>query len=149
MSQSCFSLGFLTHNSLWKLSTFRGYKGIYSSVCEEYEKLVFIQIGHSSDSVLRLEPVTSLSCKLITLPDYTFYSVVLQLSWPFSSLCMLHTCATLVTCQSRDSSWVHTSWAFFTLSHTLPLRDFHLNTGLLIAKLQANLAQNKANKMDD
>ena len=47
--------------------------------------------------------------------------------------------------QSRGSSWVHTSWAFFTLSHTLPLHNSHINTGYLIAKLQANLARNKAN----
>ena len=62
---------------------------------------------------------------------------------------MLHTCATfgnsLVTSQSWGSSWVHISWAFFTLSHTLLLHNSHLNTGYLIAKLQANLAQNKAN----
>ena len=51
MSQSCFSLGFLSQNSFWKLYTFRGYKGIYSSVCEECEKSVFIQAGHSSDLV--------------------------------------------------------------------------------------------------
>ena len=38
-----FSQGFFSQNSLWKLFTFRGYKGIYSSVCEECEKLVFIQ----------------------------------------------------------------------------------------------------------
>ena len=38
MSQSCFSLGFLSQNSLWKLSTFLGYKGIYSRVYEEREK---------------------------------------------------------------------------------------------------------------
>ena len=38
---------------------------------------------------------------------------------------------------------------FFTLSHTLPLHDSHLNTGLLIAKIQANLARNKTNKMVD
>ena len=38
---------------------------------------------------------------------------------------------------------------FFTLSHTLPLHDSHLNTWLLIVKIQANLAQNKANKMVD
>ena len=29
MSQSCFSLGFLSQNSLWKLSLNREYKGIY------------------------------------------------------------------------------------------------------------------------
>ena len=29
MSQSCFSLGFLFQNSLWKLSTICGYKDLY------------------------------------------------------------------------------------------------------------------------
>ena len=38
---------------------------------------------------------------------------------------------------------------FFTLSHSLPLPESHLNTGLLIAEIQANLARNKANKMVD
>ena len=36
-----FSLGFLSQNSLWKLSTFRGYKGIYSRVYEECERSGF------------------------------------------------------------------------------------------------------------
>ena len=40
-----FSLGFLSQNSLWKLSTFRGYKGIYTRVREECEKLLFCKIG--------------------------------------------------------------------------------------------------------
>ena len=40
-----FSLGFLSQNSLWKLSTFYGYKVIYSSVYEECEKTVFIKQG--------------------------------------------------------------------------------------------------------
>ena len=35
------------------------------------------------------------------------------------------------------------------LSRSLSLHDSHLNTGLLIAKIQANLARNKANKMVD
>ena len=38
---------------------------------------------------------------------------------------------------------------FFTLSHSLPLQESHLNTGLLISEIQANLAWNKANKMVD
>ena len=37
MSQSWFSLGFFSQNSLWKLSIFRGYKSIYNSVHEECE----------------------------------------------------------------------------------------------------------------
>ena len=44
---------------------------------------------------------------------------------------------------------LHNLEQFFTLSHTLPLHDSHLNTGFLIAKIQANLARNKANNMVD
>ena len=51
--------------------------------------------------------------------------------------------------QPQVSTSLHTLKQFFTLSHTLPLYDSHLNTQLLIAKIQANLAQNKANKMVD
>ena len=51
--------------------------------------------------------------------------------------------------QSRVLDSLHNLKHFFTLSHTLPLYDSHLNTGLLIAKIQANLVRNKANKMVD
>ena len=51
---------------------------------------------------------------------------------------------------SRESLFfLHTLEHFFTLSHSLPLQESHLNTGLLIAKIQENLARNKANKMVD
>ena len=43
----------------------------------------------------------------------------------------------------------HTFEHFFTLSHSLPLQESHLNTGLLIAEIQANLTRNKTNKMVD
>ena len=70
---------------------------------------------------------------------------------------MLHTCANFdglpvashPLVQSRVSASLHNLEYFFTLSHSLPLHDSHLNTGLLIAKIQANLARNKANKMVD
>ena len=45
--------------------------------------------------------------------------------------------------------FLHILEHFFTLSHSLPLQESHLNTGLLIAEIQANLARNKANKMVD
>ena len=72
-------------------------------------------------------------------------------------LCMFHTCASFgdlsVASHLRDpvasSSRMHTSKLFFTLFHTLPLHDSHLNTGFLNAELQANLVWNKANKMVD
>ena len=51
---------------------------------------------------------------------------------------------------SRESRFfLHTLEHFFTLSHSLPLQESYLNTRLLIAKIQTNLAQNKANKMVD
>ena len=51
--------------------------------------------------------------------------------------------------QSRVSASLHYLEHFFTLSHSLPLHESHLNTGLLITKIQANLTRNKANKMVD
>ena len=71
--------------------------------------------------------------------------------------CMLHMCANFgglpvashSRVQPRVSISLHNLEYFFTLSHSLPLYDSHLNTGLLIAKIQANLARNKANKMVD
>ena len=76
-------------------------------------------------------------------------SVVVTLQLP----CMLHMCVILATyqswashkIQSQDSFELYTSWVFFTISHTLPSHKSHLNTRYLIAKLQANLARNKAN----
>ena len=51
---------------------------------------------------------------------------------------------------SRESLFfLHTLKHFFTLSHSLTLQESHLNTRLLIAEIQANLARNKANKMVD
>ena len=67
--------------------------------------------------------------------------------------CMLCVCATFgglqprVTreIQSRVPASLHSLEHFFTLSHTLPLHDSHLNTGFLSVVLQANLSWNKAN----
>ena len=69
----------------------------------------------------------------------------------FTHVHLLAACKPRVTheIQPRVPTSLHSLEHFFTLSHTLPLHDFHLNTGLLIAKLQANLARNKANKMVD
>ena len=85
-----------------------------------------------------------LSCSAIA-------SMTLQLPY------MLHMCANFgglpVTShprvQPRVSAYLHNLEHFFTLSHSLPLHDSHLNIELLIAKIQANLARNKANKMVD
>ena len=72
-------------------------------------------------------------------------------------LCMLHLCASsgglqVVShheIQPQVPVLLHNLEHFFTLSHTLLLHDSYLNTELLIVKIQANLAWNKANKMVD
>ena len=46
------SILFFSRVSLSKLSTFRGYKGIYSRVCAECEKSYFRKTGCSSDSLV-------------------------------------------------------------------------------------------------
>ena len=45
MNQSCFSIGFLSQNSLQKLFEYRGYKGIYIVREKECEKSVFPKQG--------------------------------------------------------------------------------------------------------
>ena len=56
---------------------------------------------------------------------------------------MPHTCGNFGDLQAASQSQgfvlVHTFELFFTLSHTLPLHDSHLNTGFLNVELQANL----------
>ena len=86
-----------------------------------------------------------------------FFSCSALASMMLQHLRMLGMCATSGGLQAasypRDpvmsSATLHKLEYFFTLSHTLPLHDSHLNTGLLIAKIQANLVRNKANKMID
>ena len=101
MSQFCFSLGFLSQNSLSKLSTFRGYKGIYSKVykkCEEsistkQDVLATRARDYNESRANCLARLEVLSCSAIA-------GVTLQLP------CMLHTCASFgdlpVVRQSRD-----------------------------------------------
>ena len=135
-----FSKVSLSKFSLWKFSTFRGYKGIYSGVCKECEKSVFIQIGHSGDSVSWVEQVARLSRELTAWPDYIFCLVVLQLSWPFSSLHASHVCHfgdLLVARSSCETPLI------CTLFPAQPLHDSHLYIGYLITKIQANLARIK------
>ena len=157
MSQSCFSLGFISQNSLWKLSIFLGYKGYLYQSEKGMWRVSFSITKWTSDLASQLDRVASPSHELTEWPIWTFCPVVLQLAWQFSfSTCftrvhLLAACKPWATreIQPRVPALLHSLEYFFTLSHTLPLHDSHLNTGLLIAKLQANLARNKANKMVD
>ena len=151
-----FSLGFLSQNSLWKLSLNRGYNGIYIVGWKGMWKVRFSQTWWSGDLTSRLGWVASSSREQTAYPTWDFCPVVQQLVQRFSFWHAWHMCIILAACSreppvrsSRVPASLHTLEQFFTLSHTLPLYDSHLNIGLLIAKIQANLAQNKANKMVD
>ena len=117
----------------------------------------FSQTGCSGDLTLRLGWVASSSCEQMAWPVWDFCPVVQQLTWLFNFWHASHVCNILVACKPRATReiqpWVPVSLPnleqFFILSHILPLHDSHLNTWLLIAKIQANLAWNKANNMVD
>ena len=75
MSQSCFSLGFLSQNFLWKLSTFLGYKGIYSRVYEECKESVTTKQG-----ILAIELATGMSREFESQANYLARLEVLSYS---------------------------------------------------------------------
>ena len=80
-----------------------------------------------------------------------------QLARHFSFWHAWHVCFNLAACSreppaksSRESLLLCTHLSNSSHSLTpLPLHDSHLNTGFLIAKIQANLTRNKSNKMVD
>ena len=55
VKQSCFSLGFLSQNSLWKLSFNRGLKGYLYWSGEEYETSGFSKTGVARGLTSRLD----------------------------------------------------------------------------------------------
>ena len=121
-----FSLGFLSQNSLWKLSLNRGYKGIYIVGWEGMWNVSFSQTGCSSDLILWLGWVVSSSREQMAWPAWDFFPVVQQLAWLFSFWHAWHVCINLAACsleppaRSSHESLLHCIvWAFLhTLSHT-------------------------------
>ena len=87
--------------------------------------------------------------------------LILSCSAPAGMMLQLLACLVreqfLVACSRKSPTrssceslfFLHALEHFFTISHSLPLQESHLNTGLLIAEIQVNLARNKANKMVD
>ena len=134
MSQSYFSLGFLSQNSLWKLSAVRGYKRYLYWCVYGMRRISFSQTEWTSDLALRLDWVVSPSRELIEWLVWTFCPVVLQLAWRFGfSACftrvhLLAACKPWATreIQPRVPASLHSLEHFFTLSHTLPLHDSHI-----------------------
>ena len=153
MSQSCFSLGFLSQNSLWKISTIYGYKGyLYWSVFG-MRNVSFSQTEWSGDLTSRLDWVASLSHELTAWLAWDFFPVVQQLAWLFSSFaCFTHVPA-LATCQPWDPvarpCWGAHSWAFLhTLSHTT-FSWFPPKYKVSKCWITSKLARNKSKEMVD
>ena len=101
MSQSCFTLGFLSQYSLWNLSTFRGYKGLYIVGWEGMWKVSFSQTGWSGDLTSWLGWVASASHELTAWLAWDFCPLVQQLAWLFSSPACSTRVQTLAVCQSQ------------------------------------------------
>ena len=93
MSQSCFSLGFLSQNILWKLSTIRGYNGYLYWCVFGKRKVRFFP----NRVVWRLGLATWLSCDSESQANYLARLEVFSCSAPASMTVqlpyMLHTCA--------------------------------------------------------
>ena len=157
MSQSFFSLGFLSQNSLWRFSTIRGYKGYLYWYVFGMWKVRFVtnrvvwRLGLATWLIRKFKSRANCLARLEVLSCNAPTGVTLQLPY------MLHTCASFgdLTASSKSQDpvarpcRVHTFELFFILSHTLPLHESHLNTGFLSAEFTSKLAWNKANKMVD
>ena len=126
MSPSCFSLRFFFQISLWKFSTFRVYKGIYSRVCEGCEKTFFCKTGCSGDSL-----ATGMSRKITVRLDYPFLScstpVVMTLQLPACLTRMAfwwvasHEPLARSNCKNPlecTYTWILHTWILHILSHT-------------------------------
>ena len=101
-----------------------------------------------------LDWAASSSREVTEQPVVLFCLVVLQLAWRFnfwhvSSYWLLAAASHPQDPVASPCFFLHILEHFLTLSHSLPLQESHLNTGLLIAEIQANLTRNKANKMVD
>ena len=133
-----------------------GIRGIYTRVRVECKESVFQnragwQFGLVTWLSREFQPRGNWMARLDFLSYNATAGTTVQL------LCMLGTCVTSGSLQAasypRDPvaspCFFAQSWAFLhTLSYTT-FSWFQLNTGLLIAKIQENLARNKANKMVD
>ena len=129
-----------------------GKRGIYTRVRMECEESGFSKQGWLA---------TWLSHEFQPRGNVTASCPILSCSAPASMTLQLLACLAreqLLAACSRESParssrkslfFLHTLDHFFTLSHSLPLQESHLNTGLLIAEIQANLVRSKANKMVD
>ena len=133
MSPSCFSLRFFSQISLWKFSTFRVYKGIYSRVYEECEKSFFLQniafwqltlMARTSNG---FESQDNCQARLYILSCNAPAVVTLQLPACFTCVAFLASCQSQVTCeiQLRETSKCSHTWIS---SHFLTHNPYNIPT---------------------
>ena len=153
MNQSCFTLGFLSQNSLWKLSFFCGYKRYLYWGEKRMWKVRFFKTGVACGLDSRLDWVARSSRAIIERLVVLFCPIVLQLAWRFNFWHAWHVCyfwGLAAARSSRETLFSCTLLSIQSLYLThYPYNKTHLNTGFLNAEIQANLAWNKANKMID
>ena len=131
MNQSCFTLGFLSQNSLWKLSFFCGYKGYLYWGEKRMWNVRFFKTGVARSLDLRLDWVASSSCAITERPVILFCLVVLQLAWRFNFWHAWHVCCFwwfAATSYPRDQAarlcLLAHSWAF---NHSISLTTLTTN----------------------
>ena len=125
MSQSCFPLGFLSQYSLWKLSTFRGYKGYLYWGENEMRRVRFFKTELAGGLDSWLDWAASSSHEVTERPVCIFCPVVLQLAWFFNFWHAWHvfniwrlTAASHLRDQIVSPCFFALSWVFL---HTLSL----------------------------
>ena len=119
MNQSCFTLGFLSQNSLWKLSFFRGYKGYLYWDENEMWRVRFFKTGLARGLASRLNWFVRSNHEITKRPVLLFFPVVLQLAWHFNFWHAWHVCIfwqLAAVSHSRDPvaslCFLAYSWAF-------------------------------------
>ena len=121
MSQSCCSLGFLSQNSLWKHSTFRGYKGIYSRVREEYENTFFCKTGCLDNSLaigMSREITAKLDCHFLSCCPPVVVTLQLLACFTPVAFWRVTSCESLARSSHENLFKCSHTWILHTFLHT-------------------------------
>ena len=151
-----FLQGFSLNILFGSFQYFVGMRGIYTGVrmeCEEsgFSKRNWLAAWPRDLTESRVQVVSKQNCQtgLFVLQCSSWRDCSSSLHASLVCIIWWLGIRELTASPSHESLLLCSNLSISSLSHTLPLHDSQLNTGLLIVKLQANLAWNKANKMVD
>ena len=132
---------FFPNRVVWRLGLATRLSREFKSRANGLPSLGLLSCSATADMTLQLP------CMLHTCANFGGLPVVSHPRVPVVSLCILaQSWAFLHTLSLITLTWFLTHYPYMI---SQSLHDSHLNTGLLIAKIQANLTRNKANKMVD